>query len=85
MTILKAYRFRLKVTKTQELLLNQYAGCRRSVYNKGLALPIERHEPGEKKLSDPEIPKELVKGKHEAGSSFLKADPTQILQQKLMD
>ncbi len=85
MKILKAYRFRLKVTKPQELLLRRYAGCSRYVYNKGLALQIERYEQGDKKLSYPEITKELVKWKNEEGSSFLKDAPAQILQQKLMD
>lgn len=85
MNILKAYRFRLKTTVTQEEVLRQYTGCARFVYNQALSIQIERYKQGLKKLSYPEMAKELVNWKKIEGTSFLKSAPAQILQQKLMD
>lgn len=82
---LKAFKFRLRATPDQEKLLRQYAGCARYCYNKALRLQIYRHEQGLKKLSYPELSKELTSWKRQEESAFLKQAPSHILQQKLMD
>lgn len=85
MNILKAYRFRLKTTASQVNLLYQYVGCGRFVYNRALSIQMERHKQGLKKLSYPELAKELVLWKKSDEMAFLKLAPAQVLQQKLMD
>jgi putative transposase len=82
---LQAFRFKLRPTDEQRRLLGAYAGCSRFVYNKALALQKERHDQGQKKLSYPDIARELVMWKKQDELAFLKEAPAQILQQKLMD
>lgn len=85
MNILKVYRFRLKTIEHREDLLIQYVGCGRFVYNRALSIQMDRHKQGLKKLSYPELAKELVIWKKSDEIIFLKLEPAQILQQKLMD
>ena len=82
---LKAFKFRLRPTLAQKTFLGQIVGCARYCYNRALKLQMDRHENGLKKLSYPELSKELTAWKKQEASSFLKEAPAQILQQKLMD
>lgn len=82
---LKAFKFRLRPTRDQQTFLGQIVGCARYCYNRALKLQMDRHENGLKKLSYPELSKELTIWKKQEESSFLKEVPAQILQQKLMD
>lgn len=63
MIVLKAHKFRLKPTPALEKLLQQYAGCARFVYNQAFSLQLSRYAQELKKLSYPELAKELVRWK----------------------
>lgn len=85
MLIRKAYKFRLKTTKTRDKKLCQFAGCCRFVWNKSWALNMERLGNHHKILRYQELEflSKLWKSSEEYG--FLKDCHSQILQQKLQD
>ncbi|OZA15476.1 MAG: hypothetical protein B7X85_07290, partial [Thiotrichales bacterium 17-46-47] len=85
MKILKAFQFRLKPSAAQDQVLRKYMGCARFTYNRALALQKELYEKEQRKLSYPEMARQLVVWKRDDETSFLKEAPAQILQQKLMD
>ena len=80
---LQAYQFELRPSGAQQRQARRYAGACRFVYNKGLALQMERHTAGEKKLSYAGLCAELVKWKAEF--AWLNEAPSQSLQQALKD
>lgn len=67
----QSFKFQLIPTKEQEQIFRQTAGCRRFVYNKGLALNIERHKNGEKHLSSFQMQKLLTTWKKQPDMLFL--------------
>jgi len=61
MTRRQAFKFELIPNGAQERALRRFAGCCCFVYNKALALQIERREHGEKHIA-PEVLREVYKG-----------------------
>ena len=83
--IRKAYKFRLKTNAESETKLVRILGCSRFLWNKSLAMNLERLEKGQNLLWYQEQAwwMKLWKSSEEYG--FLKECPSQVLQQKLMD
>ncbi|MHB1758298.1 MAG: RNA-guided endonuclease InsQ/TnpB family protein, partial [Leptospirillum sp.] len=82
---LQAFRFALRPTSDQERLFRQCAGACRFVYNRALALEIDRHASGEKRLGYVGTANLLPLWKREPETVWLAALPSQILQQALKD
>ena len=84
-TIRKAFKFRLKVTTETNQKLANYAGGCRFVWNKALALNLDRLSKKQPILRYDALDfwSKLWKKSDEYG--FLKDLPSQVLQQKLMD
>jgi len=84
-TIRKAFKFRLKVsTETDQKLKNYTGGCR-FVWNKALALNLERLNQKQPILRYDALDFWSKLWKHSDEYGFLKDLPSQVLQQKLMD
>lgn len=84
MILRKAFKFRLREKHPGEYgIFHRFAGCCRFVWNKALALQIERLDKGKRCLSYPEMAEMLVQWKKK--HPFLKEAPSQALQQRLMD
>jgi IS605 OrfB family transposase len=84
-TIRKAYIFRLKTNNVIESKLSRFCGCSRFVWNKTLAMNLERLEEGQPLLWYNELAWWLTLWKQSDEYSFLKECPSQVLQQKLRD
>ena len=84
-TIRKAFKFRLKVNAETDQKLKNYTGGCRFVWNKALALNLERLNQKQPILRYDALDfwSKLWKQSDEYG--FLKDLPSQVLQQKLMD
>ncbi|NOR33374.1 MAG: transposase, partial [Bacteroidales bacterium] len=82
-TIQKAYIFRLKTNNVIESKLSRFCGCSRFVWNKALAMNLERLEKGQPLLWYNELAWWLTLWKQSDEYSFLKECPSQVLQQKL--
>ena len=83
--IRKAYKFRLKTKAESEEKLVRILGCARFLWNKSLAMNLERLEKGQNLLWYPEQAFWLKLWKYSEEYGFLKECPSQVLQQKLMD
>ena len=81
----KCYRFRLKPDKEQEAQFLRFAGCRRFVWNYGLARKQEVYKTTGKGIGYNALAAELVALKKQPETSFLKECHSQVLQQTLMD
>ena len=84
-TIRKAYRFRLKTNEDIEQKLTRVCGSSRFVWNKSLAMNLERLENKQGILWYNELAFWLRIWKRSEEYCFLKDCPSQVLQQKLMD
>ena len=84
-TIRKAYIFRHKTNNVIESKLSRFCGCSRFVWNKALAMNLERLEKGQPMLWFNELAWWLTLWKQSDEYSFLKECPSQVLQQKLRD
>lgn len=82
---LQAFRFELRPTGEQQRNLRRFAGSRRFVYNRALALQKRRYEQGEKKLSYAALCKELTSWRNSEETSWLSDAPVHPLQQSLRD
>lgn len=82
---LQAFQYALKPDAMQLALLAQFAGARRFVFNKALALQKARHAAGDKLLSYADLCTALVAWKKESGLEWLAQMPSQVLQQALKD
>jgi putative transposase len=83
--IRKAYKVRLKTNTNIERDLVRYCGSARFLWNKCLALNLDRLENGHKLLWYNEHAFWLKLWKRSAEYGFLRECPSQVLQQKLMD
>src|ERR1700676_2562941 len=85
MLIRKAFKFRLKANEKVEQQLSQFAGCCRFLWNKALALNMQRLTNSQRILRYQELDfwSKLWKASEEYG--FLNDCHSQILQQKLKD
>lgn len=81
----QAYKFRIEPNGEQIRAMRRFAGARRFVFNKALALQQARHEGGEKKLGYADLCKELAAWKAQPETAWLKETHSQVLQQSLRD
>jgi putative transposase len=81
----KCFKYRLEPTKEQEETLLRFAGCRRFVWNWGLARKQEVYKSTGKSIGYNALAAELVALKKQAETAFLKECHSQVLQQTLMD
>jgi putative transposase len=84
-TIRKAYIFRLKTNDEIESKLIRFCGSSRFLWNKALAMNLERLEKGQGILWYNELAFWLTLWKGSEEYSFLAECPSQVLQQKLRD
>ena len=84
-TIRKAYVFRLKTKDEIESKLSRFCGSGRFLWNKSLAMNLERLENKQSMLRYNELAFWLTLWKRSEEYSFLKECPSQVLQQKLRD
>ncbi len=83
MLIRKAYQFKLKTTEESEEKFSQMAGCCRFLWNKALALNLERLQAKQKLMWYQELAFWLTFWKKTEELSFLKTCHSQALQQTL--
>jgi len=76
----KAYKYRIKPTKAQELKLNQFFGCSRFIYNWGLNRKSEVYSNEDKNLSVFDLMREVTQLKKDENFTWLKDSNAQILQ-----
>jgi len=81
----KAYKVRLKTNNNIENKLVQYCGSSRFLWNKSLAMNLERLEKRQPILWYNELAYWLTVWKRSEEYGFLKECPSQVLQQKLKD
>jgi putative transposase len=79
----QAFKYRLKTEPKTELLMKQFAGCCRFVWNKALALQKERLDAGERTLDYNKLA--LLLPAWKTDHPFLDEAPSQALQQVLMN
>jgi putative transposase len=82
---LQAFRYELRPNGEQARNLRRFAGSRRFVYNRALALQKARHERGEKKLGYAALCKELTAWRNSEETPWLSDAPVHPLQQSLRD
>ena len=85
MKLRKAYRFRMRPTKTQEAGLYRMAGARRFVYNWALSRRKDHYAEHGKGISARELSSELTALKSKPETLWLKEADSQMLQQALRD
>lgn len=85
MKIVKAFKYRLKTNEQLEMKLAAISGCTRLVWNKFLAMNLERLANKHKMLWYNEMSFWLTLWKTSEEYSFLNDAPSQVLQQKLKD
>jgi putative transposase len=81
----KAYRFRMRPTKTQEQAMMRIAGARRFIWNWGLARKREHYAATGKTLPFAALSHELTALRDEPDSAWLKEISREILAQSLRD
>src|SRR5215204_3758680 len=85
MKLRKAYRFRMRPTKSQEVVLYRMAGARRFVYNWALSRRKSYYAEHGKGISARELSSELTALKGKPGTLWLNEADSQMLQQALRD
>ena len=83
--IRKAYKYRLKTNPDIDKKLTRFCGCARFLWNKSLAMTLERLERGYSILWYGDLAHWLTLWKQSEEYCFLRECPSQVLQQKLMD
>ena len=82
---MQAFKYELKLSSGMKQNLFRFAGACRFVYNKALKLQKARYENGEKKLNYAGLCKYLTTWRNDPTYTWLKASPSQSLQQSLKD
>lgn len=82
--MLKAYKYRIYPTTTQECLLNKHFGSTRYIYNWALNKKIKHYETEKKSLSLFEVKKEIVTLKNAKETEWLKEINSQSLQESII-
>ena len=80
---MKAYKYRLYPTKSQEELLAKHFGCSRFVYNLGLEMKNEHYQKEEKHLGWVDVVNRITKLKKEEETKWLKEVNSQSLQMSI--
>ncbi len=81
----EAFQYELMPNGQQTRQMRRYAGCRRFVYNKALALQQKRYKQGDKLLGYAALCKLLTDWRSSAETAFLAKAPVHTLQQALKD
>ena len=81
----QGYKFELMPNSEQQRSIRQFAGSRRFVFNRALALQKERYAAGEKKLGYAALCKELTGWRNSDETAWLADSPIHPLQQSLKD
>jgi len=81
--IIKVYKYKLKPTVKQKIMLNQAIGCARYIYNWGLALRKTAYEKDKTRLTYIDTAKELTKLKQKEEYKWLRESANESLQQSL--
>lgn len=81
--MLKAYKYRLKPNKVQEIQINKTFGCCRFIYNYMLSKKIETYKNDKTSISYVKTAKMLTEMKRQEGFEFLKEVSAAPLQQSL--
>ena len=82
---LQAFKFETRPSGQQKQRLRRFAGSRRFVFNRALALQKERHEQGEKRLGYAALCRLLTIWRHAPETAWLADAPVHPLQQALKD
>lgn len=82
---LQAYKFQLKTNLSDEAAMRRIAGSCRYVWNKALALQLERYEQAQKKHGYAELCKIITEWRNGEETAFLYQSPIHPLQQTLKD
>lgn len=82
--VVKAYKYRIYPTKTQELLLAKHFGCVRFIYNWGLEQKVKAYNETKKSVSKYTLALELTKLKKSEDTKWLSEVNAQSLQQSLI-
>ena len=85
MIVQKAFKVELRPDGEQARQMRRFAGSCRFVFNKALALQMDRRARGEKKLSYADLCKELMVWRSGAETAWLADAPIHPLQQTLKD
>ena len=83
--MLKAYKYRLYPTKTQEVLLAKHFGCARYIYNYGLERKIKSYSETKKSVSRFTISADLPKLKKSVETKWLSEVSSLSLQAALLN
>lgn len=83
--MLKAYKYRLYPTKSQEVLLTKHFGCARYIYNYGLERKIKAYSETKKSVSRFVIQADLPKMKKAESTKWLSEVNAQMLQASLLN
>ncbi len=83
--MLKAYKYRLYPTKTQEVLLTKHFGCARYIYNYGLERKIKSYSETKKSISRFTIQADLPKLKKAEATKWLSEVNSLSLQASLLN
>lgn len=83
--MLKAYKYRIYPTKTQEVLLAKHFGCARYIYNYGLERKIKSYSETKKSISRFTIQADLPKLKKAESTKWLSEVNAQMLQASLLN
>ena len=83
--MLKAYKYRLYPTKTQEVLLAKHFGCARYIYNYGLERKIKSYAETKKSVSRFTIQADLPKMKKDESTKWLSEVNSLSLQAALLN
>lgn len=81
--MIKAYKYKLKPNKTQEIAINQFLGCARFIYNWGLNQKTEQYKLNGTSPNYNVLAKELTLLKQTEGYTWLQDAPIDALQQSL--
>jgi putative transposase len=81
----QAFKFELMPTANQQCAMRCFAGARRFVFNKALALQNERHANGLKYIAYVPMAKLLTQWRHSEETPWLKEAPVHPLQHALKD
>lgn len=82
---LQSFKYELMPNGEQQRAMRRFAGSRRFVFNKALALQQSRYEAGEKKLSYAALCQHLTEWRKSSETPWLAETHSQVLQQSLKD
>lgn len=83
--VYKSFKYKLKPTAAQKVLLNKHFGCTRLIYNLMLDKKIKTYEESKTTISAYDLMKEITNLKKQESFAFLKEVSNIALQQSVLD